>query len=101
MPTMVLKQEVEATPELVADQLRKFAATMADQQFAWPAGTLLKLHNSYLKAVQGMEDMPVLVITAAKGTLLGQVAIHKADGNITMAYITAAQVDDEFKSPQP
>lgn len=93
MPTMILKQEVEATPELVSEQLKKFAAATANDKFPYEAGQLLKMNDAYLKGVNALPGMPVLVITASPGTQLGMIALYKTDGNITVAFVSKNQVE--------
>jgi hypothetical protein len=90
---MIVKQEVEATPELVIDLLRQFASKMDNEQFPYPRGTLIVIKEIFLQGVQGIEGMPAIVLGSSKGTALGQVAIQKNNGDITMAFITKDQVE--------
>lgn len=97
MAQILIKTAVEASPELIADQLRKYAATTADAQFTYPRGTLIELKPEVVSAVNGAEGMPALVIQSALGSPLGIVAVHKIDGDITVLYIGDVQVVGEFK----
>lgn len=97
MPTVVIKQEVEATPALIIGELKKFAASMQDERFPYKAGQLVVLKPGYLSLVQGIEGMPGLVIASTKGTPLGMIAIHKPDGLITLVYINADQVESVYE----
>jgi hypothetical protein len=92
MAAMIVTQEVEATPQLISQALLKFANASADQQFAHPKGTFLFLDPQHLEALQGVEDMPVLVLSNPQGTLLGMVAIYTKAGSISMSFIAEVQV---------
>lgn len=99
MPSMILKTEVEATPELIIDQLKKFADKMVNDQFPHPPGSLLLLNPIYTQGLQAVEGMPVLVLTAPRGSALGLIAAHKVDGDITMTLIAKEQVESVW-NPQ-
>ena len=99
MATIIVKAEVEASPGLIADLLKKHAQKTADQEFPFPAGTLVTLNSDVNKALQGAEGMPALVIMTGKGSPLGIVAIHKVDGDITIAFLSAGQVEGPYIFP--
>lgn len=99
MSTIIMKQEVEATPQLIAEQLFKFAAPMLNAQFPYAPQTLIELKPEILTAINGVPAMPALVVATGKGSPLGVVAVHKADGDITVFYASEAQVKGPFVMP--
>lgn len=96
MTTMIVKQEVEATPKLVAEALKKFALTTVSMEFPHAKGTLVTIQPEVLKALQGVAGMPGLVLMRGKGSSLGMVAIHKADGDITVTFLAPQQVVEVY-----
>jgi hypothetical protein len=95
--SIVIKTEVEPTPELIADILSKHAAKSQNEEFPYPAGTFVELSPDIVSALQGAPGMPALVMMTGKGFPLGVIAIHKIDGDVTVAYLGAAQVKGKFK----
>jgi hypothetical protein len=92
MAAMIVTTEVEATPELISAALVKFMTATAGQQFKYSKGSLLILEPSHLAALNGVEGMPVLVLSNPPGILLGMVAIYTQAGSISMAFIAEIQV---------
>jgi hypothetical protein len=95
---MIIKQEVEATPALVLEQLCKHRDRLANSKFPWSRDSKLIIKPAYLEAVGGIPGMPSLVLSSQQGTPLGMVAIYKADGDITMAYVTEDQVESIYQA---
>lgn len=93
MPSMIVKTSVEATPALVAEHLKQFAESMKNDQFPYAPGTMLMLAPIYIQGLQGVEGMPVRVLTAPRGSKLGLIAVYKQDGDITMTLIGKEQVE--------
>jgi hypothetical protein len=99
MASMILKSEVEATPEVVIMALMKSALSTRDAQFPYPKDTLVNLKPDVLASINGVPGMPSLIIMAGLGSPLGMVAIHKLDGEITVAYLAESQVESVFTFP--
>jgi hypothetical protein len=99
MPTtMLVKQRVEATPDLVAETLREHVA--AQKPFPFPSGALVMLKPDIVKAVNAVADMPFLVLVAgdAAQALAAYCAI---DGNIREMPISEPLLATEPVMPIP
>lgn len=92
MPTMIVHSEVEATSGLVLEHLRAFADKLATTRFPYPRGTAVVLHPDVLKALNGVEGMPALVVANPEGTALGVVAIYTQQGQPTLSFVSAHQI---------
>ena len=99
MATITVKTQVEATPALISDALKKYAAIGAALQFPFAAGTFVELAPKVSQNMGGLEGMPALVIMTGKGSALGLVAIHKTDGDISVAFLNPSQVKGRFTFP--
>lgn len=97
MASITVKTEVEATPALVADLLGAYAAKLQDTKFPYDRGQFLFLKPETVASLNGAEDMPVVVLASSQGTPLGMVAMYQKHGEITVVYIVAEQVIEEWK----
>jgi hypothetical protein len=101
MPTIIIKQEVEPTPELIAGILSKYASKLAGKKFPYPSKTFIEIKPEFANQLQAAPGMPALVLMMGQGSPLGCVAFHKIDGDISVAFLSEAQVAGEFKFSEP
>jgi hypothetical protein len=99
MTKMIIQQEIEATPKVVADHLREFAKSSSRIAFTFPVNALLRLKPQMITALGALPDLPVLVITQCATSAVGTVAYVKVKGGIGFAVITKDQVVEPWPEP--
>jgi|GEM_PF-4404521 len=93
MPKMTVAIEVEATPELVEDHLRKYADTIsAAGAFPVPAGTMVDLKPEVTAAVGALPGAKVLIVEASQRSPNAFIAFVKAAGGFGVFWGMAAQI---------
>jgi hypothetical protein len=93
MATVTIKQEVEATPEVIADELAKYVDTLPPGPFPYKEGDLIQLDDSLLKAIGAVLGMPVRVLAASQQSGTAFVAFfNQTSHQVTWALIHTTQV---------
>jgi hypothetical protein len=90
---MTVAVQVEATPALVEDHLRKYAATLGSAgAFPVPSGTMVDLRPEVAQAIGALKGAKVLVIEASQKSPHAFVAFVKSAGGFGAFWAIASQI---------
>lgn len=97
--------EVEATPELIRDQLSAWAdrnrAGLIGEPFPHAAGAFMRFEPSLAAALEVDPQNPVLIVSVGENAPQGLVAFYSKDGMIQSLHVTGAQLVPPDDAPAP